>query len=236
MKMRFLLIMMLVLLMSCYVPSSRVYNLSAKQNDAIWLNGKELVKLTEDNIEVIVNFDMVKHGIVSFDISIANNTDETVLINPVDFYCSVTNRLEEEKKINALDPEKLILNYDNQMEKLYAENKSDNQTELLFSLFDLADDIHNNNKTGEEIEQKKTTQKERDEMYDNKEENYISNINRIANERDLLEHQALRKTTLFPDQKMNGTLFFEIPGSTMSLVLYIPIENRKMKLEYEIVK
>ena len=72
MKYKLLLILVLVLLASCYVPSSKVYNLRVKQNDAIWLNGKELVKLTENNVEVIVNFDHVEHGIAAFDLSIAN--------------------------------------------------------------------------------------------------------------------------------------------------------------------
>jgi len=227
---------MLFLLVSCYVPSFKVFNLRVKQNDTIWLNGKELVKLTEDNIEVIVNFDHTKHGIISFDLSIANYTDKSILISPEEFYCSVTNRLEEERIINALNPEEMLFNYDKQLEKSYAENKSDNRTELLFSLFDLAEDIHNKNKTEDEITQDEAERDEREEMYDKKEEKYMSNVDRLNNERNLLQNQALRKTTLFPDQKMSGKLFFQVPRSTINLVLFFPIGDRKLKLEYEAIK
>jgi len=235
-KIRILIILMLFLLVSCYVPSFKVFNLSVKQNDTIWLNGKELVKLTEDNIEVIVNFDQTKHGIISFDLSIANYTDETILISPKEFYCSVTNRLEEERIVNALDPEEMILEYDNQIEKSLAGNKSDNRTELLFSLFDLADDIHNKNKTEDEIKQDHEDRETREEIYNKKEERYFANINRLNSERNLLQNQALRKTTLFPGHKMSGKLFFQVPNSTLNLVLFFPIEERKMKLEYEKIK
>jgi hypothetical protein len=233
MKYKLLLIPVLFLLVSCYVPSFKVYNLSVKQNNAIWLNGRELVKVTENNVEVIVNFDHVEHGIVSFDLSIANYTDEAILITPEEFYCSVTNRLEEERIIYALNPEEMILKYDKQIESTYAQNKSDNGTELLFSLFDLAEDIHNKDKTDEDIEKQKIDREEREERYDKNEEKYITSMNQLYNERNLWQNQALRKTTLFPNQKISGKLFFKIPNNTLTLQLVLPIEDRNLKLEYE---
>ena len=221
---------------SCYVPSFNVYNLRVKHNDTIWFNGKELVKLSKNNIEVIVNFNDTKHGIISFDLSIANYTDKPRLISPEEFYCSVTNRLNEKRIINALNPEEMIFNYNKQLEKLYAENKSDNKAELLFSLFDLAEDIHNVNRTKDEINQNKAEREAQEEMYDKKEEKYMNNVAHINNECSLLQNKALRKTTLFPSQKISGKLFFKIPRSTVNLVLFFPIGNSKLKLEYETFK
>jgi hypothetical protein len=243
MKFRLLLILVLFLLVSCYVPSYKVYNLSVKHDDAIWLNGKELVKLAENNVEVIVNFDHVEHGIVSFDLSIANYTDEAILIIPEKFYCSVTSHRDarpsvstEEEIIYALNPEAMILNYDKQIERNYAQTKSDNRTELLFALFDLAEDIHNKDKKDEEIEQQKIEREEREEMYDKSEKKYITNMNQLKNERNLMQNQALRKTTLLPDHKISGKLYFQIPHSTLALQLVLPIEDRNLKLEYEKIK
>ena len=236
MKYKLLLILVLFLLASCYVPSSKVYNLRVKQDDAIWLNGKELVKLTKNNVEVIVNFDHVEHGIVSFDLSIANYADEAILITPEEFYCSVTNRLEEKKIIYALNPEDMILKYDKQIERAYAQNQSDDGTELLFTLFDLAKDIHNVDKPDEDMEQQKIDREEREERYDRNKRKYITNMNQLHSERDLFQNQALRKTTLFPDHIISGKLFFKIPNSTITLQLVLPIEDRNMTLEYEKIK
>jgi hypothetical protein len=235
MKYRLLLILVLVLVLlaSCYVPSSKVYNLSVKQDDAIWLNGKELVKLTENKVEVIVNFDHVEHGIVSFDLSIANYADEAILITPEEFYCTVTNRLEEEQIIYALNPENMILKYDKQIERAYAQNQSDNGTELLFNLFDLAEDIHSKDKPEADIEQQKIDREEREERYDRNKRKYITNMNQLNNDRNLWQNQALRKTTLFPDHKISGKLFFKIPNRTLALQLVLPIEDSNMTLEYE---
>ena len=245
MKYRLLLILVLVLVLlaSCYVPSSKVYNLSVKQDDAIWLNGKELVKLTENNVDVIVNFDHVEHGIVSFDLSIANYADEAILITPEEFYCSVTDRRDaqpnvsmEDQIIYALNPEEIILKYDKQIERAYAQNQSDNGTELLFNLFDLAEDIHSKDKPEADIEQQKIDREEREERYDNNKRKYITNMNQLNNERNLWQNQALRKTTLFPDHKISGKLFFKIPNSTLTLQLVLPIQDRNMTLEYEKIK
>lgn len=236
MKYKLIVMVSLLLLASCYVPSSRVYDLRAKNDDAIWLNGKELIKLSENNIEVIVNFDQVEHGIASFDLSIANYTDQAVLIIPEDFYCSVTHRLDEEKIIYAINPEEMILNCNKQIEKNYAQNQSEGRTELLFSLFDLAEDIHNNDKTDEEIDEQRADREDREVRYDKNKEKYIANLNQLYNKRDFWQNEALRKTTLFPGHKLNGKVFFKIPTSSLMLQLFLPIEDRNLMLEYEKIK
>ena len=130
----------------------------------------------------------------------------------------------------------MILKYDKQIERAYAQNQSDNGTDLLFTLFDLAEDIHDIDKTDEDIEQQKINREEREDKYDKNKRKYITNMNQLNNERNLLQNQALRKTTLFPDHKISGKLFFKIPNRTLALQLVLPIEDRNMTLEYEKIK
>lgn len=233
MKTGILLILTLFLLTGCYVTPHIAYNFETKSSDKIWLNGKELIKLEKGNIEVIVNFDQTRFGIVSFDLAISNNTNGTILITTEDFYCLVIDKFEEEKKIFALNPEKMINDCDKKIERAFANNKSDNRTNLLFSLFDFASTINSKNKTEEE---KKKLKEERELREKNSEEREIRNINMInqlTNERNLLENQAFRKTTLFPGQKMSGKLYFSISNNIIDLIIYFPIGEQLFELEYE---
>ena len=132
-----------MLLTGCYVPARKVYHFETNHTDKIWLNGKELIKLEENKIEIIISFDHTLNGVASFDLSMSNKTNDTFLIDPIEFYCVFTNKFKEENKSNALDPEVMLFESAKQIEKYHARNLSNSRTELLFSLFDIAEDIHN---------------------------------------------------------------------------------------------
>jgi len=234
MKIKILSIALLLVLASCYVPAQKMLNLSVKKQDSLWLNGKELVKLNENGLEVITNFHRTKHGISSFDLSISNNTDKPILISPNEIYCVTSNKLNETKTIFAFNPEEILKNYDSKIEKLYAENKSNKRSELIFSFFDLAESY--SNKTDEEIEQNRIEREEREDLFIKNRTRYVENVNRINANRNEIAIEALRKTTLQPNQKLSGKIYFKIPSNITSLVLYFPIQGRKMKIEYENIK
>ena len=223
----------LLFLVSCYVPSHRVYNFETNRLDKIWLNGKELIKLNEGNIEIIVSFDQTRLGIVSFDLVIANNSDKRILIEPEKFYCLTIDRVKTEEKVYALDPEKRINKIDRKIEKLYAANSSANRTELLFSLFEIADTIYGKNESEEEKKQTEEDAELRKNNFEEQQKNNIYKINQFNNKRNLLGKQALRKTTLFPGQKMSGKLYFLLANDIRDLTLYFPIDNHTLELKYE---
>jgi len=199
------------------------------------MQGKELVKLSDDEIEVIVNFDKTRHGVFTFDISIANNSDSLLMIVPEEFYCTTNSKFSEEIKVNALNPEIMILQNEKQIERVYAQECSDAINETLFSLFDIAEDITNRDKTTEEIEKDKENREDREADYDKSRIRNRSTMDRLSSQSNLLEKHALRRTSLFPGQIVTGKLYFSIPYSIKDLVFRIPFGNG-LNLKYSAEK
>lgn len=228
-------LVILTLLTGCYVPASSVYSFKSKHNNSIWMNGKQLIKLTEQNLEVIVNYDRTKQGVAIFDVAIANHSDKIIVVNPTEFYSTTTNRLNEENTVKATDPEKVILECDKQIEKNYAKHKADGQTELLFSMFEIAEAIHGRKDSEEEKDERRESNAERADNYEESAERQLNTIDRLNQERETIAHQALRKTTMFPGQKIGGKVYFKVSNKLNKLVLHLPIEERDIVLEYEIL-
>lgn len=234
MKLRIISFVMILSMFGCYVPSQKMLNLSVKKQESFWLNGKELVKLIEDDLEIIVNFDRTKHGISSFDLSIFNKSDDPILISPAEFYCITNNRINEIRKFYAIDPEIALRDFDSKIERKYAEIKSDKRSELVFSFFDLVSSY--TNKTDEEKKISRVKSEERQETYVANQAKNIDTLNSLNTKRDELSVQALRKTTLLPMQKLSGKIYIKTPIKITSLDLYLPIDGRKIKVEYENIR
>lgn len=165
---RIIIILLAIALTSCYVPPHSVDNLIVQHDNTIWVEGRELVKLENDSISVIVNFDQTNNGRSMFDLIIANNTEEPVLISPTDFYCVTTNRLNEEKIIKTSDPEKIIQSYNRKIDKLKDDIDHEENIELIFTLFDLVNDIAEHNESIQEENLERLERLERDRKSENK--------------------------------------------------------------------
>lgn len=237
MKIRFylILLMIIVLLSGCYVPASSVYSFKSKHDNSIWVNGKQLIKLADLDVEVIVNYDRTKHGVAIFDVAIANNSEDIVLVDPVEFYCIINNKLNEKITVKANNPEKVLLNIDKSIEKTYAKNRADGQTELMFSMFDIIEEIHYLKQSDEGKDKRWKERKERRESSSEIELRQMTTIEKLNRDRDTIEHQALRKTTMFPGQKIGGKVYFKVRNNLNKLVIHFPIDGRDLVLEYEII-
>jgi cell division protein FtsB len=235
-KFRFFGLLVFVILCGCSVLKFNGLKPVVPEDSSIWLNGKELVKIENENIEVVVNYSDALNGILSFDVSIANNSNEALLIIPEKFYCITTNRLDEKRTYNALNPEEMISSVTKQLERSYSSEKTNNQSQMIFTLFSIAESIKKKEYSGEELEQKKSEHKERYKELQDREEMLSDQISSLHDERIFLQNSTLRKTTLFPEQKLGGKVFFQVPRSSKSLELFIVIEDQDLHLKYECIK
>ena len=62
---------------------------------------------------------------------------------------------------------------------------------------------------------------------------YLEIVNQLDKDRNKLASEALRKTTLLPNQKLCGKIYLRIPTNTISVRLFFPIDSRKMFVDYE---
>lgn len=232
-----LIIFVSLFISSCYVAPHEVYLMRLvppNQENSLWLNGKELKKLSTENAELIVNYETCRNGYLIFNLSIANRSDKIMLISPTDYFILYRNRLKEAYRENAKDPEKMILNMDKRIERLNAENASENRTELLFSLFDIVGDFQK--QTPEEREKRNESQRERVESHENTIDHNNNSIRSLSEYRDSISRVALRKTTLMPGQMMSGNLYFASGYNIRNLTLYLPVDQDTLLVNFKPVK
>lgn len=225
-----------LILFGCHVTPYGIYDLRVadKSAETLWLNGKELLKLTNTDAEVIVNYDDTRNGMLMFDVSILNTSKELMLISPEDFYCETINRLDEKSKINALNPEKMINHYSKSIERLDAQKSSAERENLVFSMFDFADNF--TDKTDEERDKDRQEQLDREESQERRVRKNRSNRETMAEKRYSFETESLRKTSLMPDQKLTGRVYFVVKGSFKEFTLHIPTANDEFVIKYDIEK
>ena len=226
------------LLTACFVNPPGTFILKNPNNSSsvLWMNGKELIKLTNDDVELIVNYDLSRQGTLIFDVLIQNNTDEILVISPESFYCNYINRLNENFTKKALNPETIIRNYDKQIERSHVQKSSKELDNSLFLLFDIAETFQK--KTDEE-------RKEFIKRSDEREQQYFNELNRIdntlltlANKRREIATEALRKTSLLPGQQISGKIYFSayLDRKVKNLTLYLPVKNDTLQVIYEVEK
>jgi len=225
-----------MLIAGCYVAPNQVHSLklSNPSSNTLWLNGKEVLKLSNEKVDLIVNFDACRDAILQFNVSIANRSDQIILISPTDFFCSYSNRLKENFVFKAKNPESIIRNCDKQIEGLKADNQSEDNQELLFSIFDIAENL--SKQTKEEREKSFNQQTERENNYKNTIRSNNETINMISNQRDLISREALRKTSLLPGQTISGILYFLSGDDIKKLSLFLPIAGDTLKIDYRTEK
>ncbi len=223
-------------LFGCHVTPYGVYDLKIadKELETKWLNGKELVKLSNDTADIIVNYDTSDNGMLIFDLSVYNKSNETILISPNDFYCNINNRLNEAKKVQAIDPEKMIKYYSKRIESLRARNKSENKEDLVFSLFEVADNF--SSKTSEEREEAYEVRRDRKRKQELRINRNNSNLDLYKEQRISFETGALRKTSLLPEHKIGGKIYFPMRGSLTEFSLLLPIGKTEFDIKYDIEK
>lgn len=231
-----LIILMFLVLAACSVSPRGVYDLRVadKSADILWSRGKELLKLANEDSEVIVNYDDTREGLLVFDVSIHNISDGIILVSPEDFYCNTINKLDDKVKLEAVNPEKMIKHYSKRIETLSAQQKSSDRQDLVFSFFEVADTF-----TKKTDEERKEAQKE----YDDREESQARRANKIMNNRSNMEKlrnsyeaKSLRKTSLLPGEKIGGRVYFAIRGSIKEFDLNIPLNDKEFTIKYKVEK
>ncbi len=231
MKFKLLGLLLLVVVVGCSVSPHRVLNLNVKNQDGLWLKGKELVKLDSDGLELVVNFDRTIKGTSLFEISIANNTQEAILISPEDIYGIMPRKFNQKETIHALDPEEMIHRLDTKIERVHARDESNKRSDLVFSLFDLADSF--SSKTEEERQQDDIDRDNHEKAVARRAESNSRAIKTMSSERSNLATNALRKTTLFPNQRISGSFYMNIPEDVSNIIIHFPFGDRDISLEYE---
>lgn len=235
-KICIMLFVNVMILNGCFVPARKVYIFETEFDSGIWLHGRKLVKLEQDSLEIIINFDRTLNGIVLFDVALSNNSNDKYLIDPTRYFCLTTDKFQQVDSIHAENPEIMLYRTDKNIEHLRANTESTVRTKLLFSLFDLVDDIVDKNETDQENQQERIESELRDIDEEEHQQTNMNLINQTISERSFIEDNALRKTTLMPGMMISGKLFFHFGSDIRKLTLTLPIGERLFELDFQCIK
>ena len=204
---------LLFLLNACATPQF-VSRLEPLDQTDRWMHGRQLIELPEDRgILVDLVFQKSTPEYLIFDINIQNRSQETVLVNPLDFSLEALNA--DRIPINAplmvaYNPEVVLLDIDMQESREIAHGQNSATLELISVALDAASDIASigSEEDPAEREQELADRDARRVDYEIEQADREYRIGSLADQRDYWEHATLRKTSLDPGYRLGGSLFF----------------------------
>jgi len=226
-----------ILFTNCYVPPESIIKLKPDVEKTEWYKGKEIATIENDSVTIKVSFDRSQNNDYLFDIVIENNSERTFLVEPEKFnYKMKSGKIKYGDTLNlvyAKDPEKVIL----ELQMASSIHQSNIETQAMIYSFgsflqfagQTAALARGDEKLSERIDNQTRRMRE-DELVDDINNNRISES--LDNSSYIWEILALRKTTLFPNESISGTVFFPINELAKTLEFNFPLNQSSLKLLY----
>jgi hypothetical protein len=214
----FILSITAAVLSGCMSPAP-VFTLVPAENEIQWMNGIGFVDKTDQGVSVRTGFIENQNDLLCFDVSIENNSERTVLLDPKNFECidQTTHKLDAYERsslavpLHALDPETRIQEIEIKLSKENENYQSLQSLQGVGALLNLVLDFSFIVHPPTDEERKMHEQIEEDARYrQNEHENqHIQNVKSLNQEKYFWQTEALRKTTLQPAQIVAGKVFFQ---------------------------
>ena len=218
------------IILSCATPAPISKLDATSENAFFWQNGRQVLVQNEDSIFVELAYQQRAGELFVFDITIANESSEDILIDPSQFlYIPITKAGDSLGTVHAENPEKRILEQDIQVSKLTAQRTNELISAAFWATLEVTAGV--------------AAAIEGEPIYDEHDDDYIyyhrSNMAEIEFEewdaleqKDYWENQAIRKTTLFPGHFITGQILMKRERKSDTLWILIPIQNYTFEFFY----
>lgn len=237
------LIIVITLFVSC--AKRPIVRLRPVSNTSTWYLGKEVVSFEANDISVAIAFEETDREHAIFYVEIANQSGDTIMIDPNRFYFIQYQNLENlaDKSLNhgdrtkfyAVDPEKYILETEKEISRenaRYATGKAMDATVGFLGFIDFI--AHLGERKSREEMKEEEQEKEREEKRDQEaEEWHEKKIKRLTNIKDKWKISTLRKTTLAPNQAVSGKVYFPRFIKKKYFVFHFPIDKSLAKFKFQ---
>jgi hypothetical protein len=228
----FILSITAVVLSGCISPAP-VFTLVPAENDIQWTNGIGFVDKTDQGVSVRTGFIENQNDLLCFDVSIENNSERTVLIDPGNFECidQTTYKLDAHERpplavpLHAIDPETRIQEIEIKLSKENENYQSLQSLQGVGALLNLVLDfgfiIHP--PTDEERKMQEQIEEDARCRRSEQENQHTQNVGSLNQEKCFWQTETLRKTTLQPMQIVAGRVYFQRQINAKLLKLRYPI-------------
>ncbi len=228
--------LILSLLISCATPQP-LSKLSTESPDSQWVSGRQYIQKEVNAIGIRLAYYKNEDDLLVFDAYIDNYSDEILELNPthVELISLNTNK-EIISTVRAVDPEKMLKDYDTQEAREKAQLANETTANAVFATTDLVATIadESNSKLSEEEKDRRFNQRlywTNDRLANTEQqENYIEHI---KNTRLYWEEIPIRRTDLKPKHFLDGRLFFNrnTQASYYQVVFHLP--NDKLVFDFK---
>lgn len=254
-------------LSSCFVAQP-VLRLSPAESDTRWLMGKEFsTKSTESGVVTAIAFEELQNNYIVIDVEISNLSDDTLLVDPADIYCTFladtsgfynSNLENQTLKIFALNPEKKLLDIDKAKSRAIANQKNATAFVITAAVAVIATSAiissknknkSNNNTRSNEVNNYQRQRRSYNSGYycpliyvdrDNETLQTTSQIpqngfvsSNLDFQKENWEFKALRKTHVYPNDRIRGKLVFPASQKDSYLAFLFPYPSQNVKFLFK---
>lgn len=228
-------------LLSC--SPAPILRLSPLAQDTRWIWGKEYATSAANEIEVAAAFESMDENLIAFDVEVTNWSAQPVVVSPERFYYlpltspqDTVNIISAVKQINhAINPETKILDIDKNISRENASYATSAGIDAFGSLLGLVVDIATigSKKSEEESKEEERRRREDEIARQEREINYENSLARLKSEKAKWQITTLRRTTLEPNQKIAGRVYFPANLQTRYIKLFFPLGETIVPIIFE---
>lgn len=205
------LVLLLVLLAAGCRPAT-VYQLTTREPDARWHQGRQLIRREADGVSMVASFDRTWGRYLVFEVVIINHSDSTIMVEPRAFSYSVAaeNGAIPDKlarPVAAVDPESELAQLDKWASAQQSSHEMNSMMNALGEVLDVAADIA---EAGSRTDEEKSLDAQQDlgraVERQNERQDHAATMTNLAVLRDYWASRALRRTELEPRQSIGGKI------------------------------
>lgn len=235
-KSKFLLLLVIHILMNaCSYKPEPVIILEPVASETSWLFGQEFVKQNIDDIKISIAFYRTIEDVYIFDVEFTNQSGESILISPKDFYYKNKNEVDlSSSTVFAKNPENELTQIDNSISNENNNYNNEVVSDAVFSILNFAVSIATSgDKTDEEILNEVDNFENMQENMNARDDDHEAAINILNKKRDEWEISTLRKTTLASNSFMQGRVYFPVSKNTSLLKITFPVEGKSFDFQFK---
>jgi predicted house-cleaning noncanonical NTP pyrophosphatase (MazG superfamily) len=202
------------------IPPEPVITLTPAEQEVRWECGVGLMDKYDKGVSILAGFIENDNGLLSFDVTIKNESQHSVLVDPKYFECQPHSKYEpgssrqEQSGIlaHAVDPEIKMQQLDSQLAEEHANFQSSNSIAAVGTMLDIVSHVASifSPLTDEQREVHRRQDEDTKVRMDDQQARHISTVEWLRQEKSFWQTQPVRKTTLLPQESIRGRVFFHL--------------------------
>lgn len=220
-------IILILTTLNCVSPApiSKLKPLSTE--NYVWQNGREVITKKQGALSVELSYKNKSEGLFVFDITLVNESDTDILIDPSRFYyVPVDESGDSLTLVMAEDPENRILDQEIHLSRLDANHSNQLLSSVIWGAVQATTELADNNYESDENEYS---------MYDHHQEQ-LAEIDfdkwNASEQKNYWETQTIRKTTLFPEYYITGQFLIRYHKKAKKVLIVIPVGEQQFTFEF----